>query len=220
MPVKRPETGCLLHERRNGQFVLQIAGHPGYGLPWGQDRLVPIFLQHLQSVRNHRKLRLIARPRCVPGTIFQQTCRNAEPSVRPALSIIFQFVLPSADAILSFNSEMTRAYAGRPSTLITRGRGTAFDNARRRKCLAAVKSRFGKTMNSIVLPQNRQLDTDRSTGPQLEHTSHPQRHELFGYLKLSADSPVQFRGVAENPASFVEWSTKSPRSIIISSTSR
>ncbi|MDQ1469516.1 MAG: hypothetical protein QOJ99_996 [Bryobacterales bacterium] len=44
LPVKRPAAGCLLHERRNGQFVLQITGHPTYGLPWGQDRLVSIFL--------------------------------------------------------------------------------------------------------------------------------------------------------------------------------
>jgi len=44
LPVKRPATGSLLHERRNGQFVLQVTGHPSYGLPWGQDRLVPIFL--------------------------------------------------------------------------------------------------------------------------------------------------------------------------------
>jgi hypothetical protein len=43
LPVKRPPSGCLLHERRNGQFVLQVTGHPSYGLPWGQDRLVPIF---------------------------------------------------------------------------------------------------------------------------------------------------------------------------------
>ena len=42
LPVKRPASGCLLHERRNGQFVLQVTGHPSYGLPWGQDRLVPI----------------------------------------------------------------------------------------------------------------------------------------------------------------------------------
>ena len=47
LPVKRPATGCLLHERRNGQFVLQVTGHPSYGLPWGQDRLVPIFLATL-----------------------------------------------------------------------------------------------------------------------------------------------------------------------------
>src|SRR6185503_8828328 len=32
------------YERRNGQFVLQITEHPDYGLPFGQDRIVPIFL--------------------------------------------------------------------------------------------------------------------------------------------------------------------------------
>jgi hypothetical protein len=26
--VKRPASGCLVHERRNGQFVLQVTGHP------------------------------------------------------------------------------------------------------------------------------------------------------------------------------------------------
>jgi hypothetical protein len=47
LPVKRPTPGCLLHERRNGQFVLQVTGRPSYGLPWGQDRLIPIFLATL-----------------------------------------------------------------------------------------------------------------------------------------------------------------------------
>jgi len=47
LPVKQPPQGCLLHERRNGQFFLQVTGHPSYGLPWGQDRLVPIFLATL-----------------------------------------------------------------------------------------------------------------------------------------------------------------------------
>jgi hypothetical protein len=50
LPVKRPEPGQLLHERRNGRFLLQVTGHPGYGLPWGQDRLVPIFLA-TQAIR-------------------------------------------------------------------------------------------------------------------------------------------------------------------------
>lgn len=36
-----------MHERRNGQFLLQVTGHPQYGVPWGQDRLVPIFLATL-----------------------------------------------------------------------------------------------------------------------------------------------------------------------------
>jgi hypothetical protein len=47
LPVKQPAPGCLLHERRNGQFVLQVTEHPSYGLPWGQDRLVPIVLATL-----------------------------------------------------------------------------------------------------------------------------------------------------------------------------
>ena len=54
LPVKRPKASCLLHERRNGQFLLQITGHPTYGLPWGQDRLVPIFLATL-AVRQQRQ---------------------------------------------------------------------------------------------------------------------------------------------------------------------
>jgi hypothetical protein len=36
-----------MHERRNGRFLLQVTGHPQYGVPWGQDRLVPIFLATL-----------------------------------------------------------------------------------------------------------------------------------------------------------------------------
>ena len=47
LPVKKPQIGQLLHERRNGSFLLQVTGHPSYGLPWGQDRLVPIFLATL-----------------------------------------------------------------------------------------------------------------------------------------------------------------------------
>jgi hypothetical protein len=47
LPVKRPAKGALLHERRNGNFLLQVIGHPQYGVPWGQDRLVPIFLATL-----------------------------------------------------------------------------------------------------------------------------------------------------------------------------
>jgi hypothetical protein len=50
LPVKRPARGSLLHERRNGKFILQVTGHPSYGLPWGQDRLVPIFLA-TQAIR-------------------------------------------------------------------------------------------------------------------------------------------------------------------------
>jgi hypothetical protein len=34
----------MLYERRNGNFVVQITGHPNYGLPFGKDRIVPIYL--------------------------------------------------------------------------------------------------------------------------------------------------------------------------------
>lgn len=44
LPVRRPPPDQLLYERRNGSFVLQVTGHPDFGLPFGQDRLVPIFL--------------------------------------------------------------------------------------------------------------------------------------------------------------------------------
>ncbi len=47
LPIKRPSKGVLMHERRNGRFLLQVTGHPQYGVPWGQDRLVPIFLATL-----------------------------------------------------------------------------------------------------------------------------------------------------------------------------
>ena len=49
LPVKRPPAGTLIHERRNGRFLLQVTGHPNHGLPWGQDRLVPIFLATLAT---------------------------------------------------------------------------------------------------------------------------------------------------------------------------
>ncbi len=54
LPIKRPAKGALLHERRNGQFLLQVTGHPTYGVPWGQDRLVPIFLATL-AVRQQKQ---------------------------------------------------------------------------------------------------------------------------------------------------------------------
>jgi len=55
LPIKKPKLGELLHERRNGHFVLQVTGHPSYGLPWGQDRLVPIFLATL-AIRQHSQV--------------------------------------------------------------------------------------------------------------------------------------------------------------------
>ena len=47
LPVRQPPKGQLLFERRNGRFLLQMTGHPQYGLPFGQDRLVPLYLATL-----------------------------------------------------------------------------------------------------------------------------------------------------------------------------
>ena len=47
LPVRKPPKNQLLFERRNGSFLLQITGHPEFGLPYGQDRLLPIYLATL-----------------------------------------------------------------------------------------------------------------------------------------------------------------------------
>jgi hypothetical protein len=47
LPVRRPPADQILFERRNGNFLLQITGHPQFGLPFGQDRLVLVFLATL-----------------------------------------------------------------------------------------------------------------------------------------------------------------------------
>jgi hypothetical protein len=47
LPIRRPPADQFLFERRNGNFQLQITGHPQFGLPFGQDRLVLLFLATL-----------------------------------------------------------------------------------------------------------------------------------------------------------------------------
>jgi len=54
-PERKPAAGEMLYEWRNGDFVLQISGHPNHGLPFGQDHIVPIYLttcpQQNQTIR-------------------------------------------------------------------------------------------------------------------------------------------------------------------------
>src|SRR5215469_1830961 len=57
LPVRRPPQSDLLYERRNGFFTLQITGHPDFGLPFGQDRLVPIFLSTLAIRQQSQTIR-------------------------------------------------------------------------------------------------------------------------------------------------------------------
>ena len=57
LPVRRPPQSHLIYERRNGFFTLQITGHPEFGLPFGQDRLVPIFLSTLAVRQQSQTIR-------------------------------------------------------------------------------------------------------------------------------------------------------------------
>ena len=57
LPVRKPRQGEMLYERRNGNFALQITGHPHYGLPFGQDRIVPIYLATLAVRQQSQTIR-------------------------------------------------------------------------------------------------------------------------------------------------------------------
>jgi hypothetical protein len=57
LPLRRPQPGQLTHTRRNGKFFLQIAAHPEFGLPFGQDRLIPIWVATLAVQQKSRIVR-------------------------------------------------------------------------------------------------------------------------------------------------------------------
>jgi hypothetical protein len=57
LPVRPLPAGQLIYERKNGSFVLQITGHPDYGVPFGQDRIVPIFLATLAVQQKSQTIR-------------------------------------------------------------------------------------------------------------------------------------------------------------------
>src|SRR6516225_7037245 len=41
LPLRQPPNNQLIYTRRNGNFLLEITAHPRFGLPYGQDRLIP-----------------------------------------------------------------------------------------------------------------------------------------------------------------------------------
>ena len=47
LPLRRPPADELVYTRCNGSFVLEITAHPRFGLPYGQDRLIPIWIATL-----------------------------------------------------------------------------------------------------------------------------------------------------------------------------
>ena len=54
LPIRRLPEGVLSYSRRNGRFFLEITGHPSYGVPFGQDRLVTLWIA-TQAVRNRSR---------------------------------------------------------------------------------------------------------------------------------------------------------------------
>jgi hypothetical protein len=57
LPIRKPPHDETVYERRNGDFVLQVTGHPHYGLPFGQDRIVPIYLATLAVRQQSQTIR-------------------------------------------------------------------------------------------------------------------------------------------------------------------
>ncbi len=49
IPLRRPRSDQLAFTRRNGRFLLEITAHPRFGLPYGQDRLIPIWVARIQE---------------------------------------------------------------------------------------------------------------------------------------------------------------------------
>jgi hypothetical protein len=54
IPLRRPPRTQLIHSRRNGRLFLDITGHPEFGLPFGQDRLIPIWVATLAVQQKSR----------------------------------------------------------------------------------------------------------------------------------------------------------------------
>jgi hypothetical protein len=57
IPLRRPPSNQLTHMRHSGKFFLNIVGHPQYGLPFGQDRLIPIWIATLALRQKSRTVR-------------------------------------------------------------------------------------------------------------------------------------------------------------------
>ncbi|MGO8792439.1 MAG: replication protein RepA [Terriglobia bacterium] len=52
--MRRPPAGQLIHRRQNGKFFLEVVAHPRFGLPFGQDRLIPIWVATLAVKQKSR----------------------------------------------------------------------------------------------------------------------------------------------------------------------
>jgi Plasmid encoded RepA protein len=60
LPLRRPPKGTYKHTRQNGKFFLQVHAHLDFGLPFGQDRLIPIWIATLAIRQKSRTVRFAA----------------------------------------------------------------------------------------------------------------------------------------------------------------
>lgn len=56
IPLRRPPRIQLSYTRHNGKLFLNIAAHPDFGLPFGQDRLIPIWVATLSVQQKRREI--------------------------------------------------------------------------------------------------------------------------------------------------------------------
>jgi len=57
LPSRKPAADQVIYSRRNGNFLLEITAHPRFGLPYGQHRLIPIWLAALALRKRNRIVR-------------------------------------------------------------------------------------------------------------------------------------------------------------------
>jgi len=57
IPVRRPHKHSLEYSRQNGKCRLRVIGHPDYGLPFGQDRLLLIWIASMATRQKSRAVR-------------------------------------------------------------------------------------------------------------------------------------------------------------------
>lgn len=57
IPLRPLPKDQLIYKRQNGKFSLHIVAHPDYGLPFGQDRLIPIWVATLALRQKSRTIR-------------------------------------------------------------------------------------------------------------------------------------------------------------------
>jgi len=56
IPVRWPHNHSLEYSRQNGRFRLRVIGHPDYGLPFGQDRLLLIWIASMATWHKSRTI--------------------------------------------------------------------------------------------------------------------------------------------------------------------